>query len=100
MLVKRLKEHERAAHFRWGNYRGIIGPGWHVEIPLSDMIKVVDLHEAIPELTNTEIDEGEIRQIVRHLVLMYHTTPSNVSLRAVREDMVLSSKGVERPGLL
>ena len=64
------------------------------------MIKVVDLHEAIPELTNTEIDEGEIRQIVRHLVLMYHTTPSNVSLRAVREDMVLSSKGVERPGLL
>jgi regulator of protease activity HflC (stomatin/prohibitin superfamily) len=58
--IRILKEYQRAAIFRLGQFIGVDGPGIIVLIPMIDKAKVVDLNKWVPEwqqLSKTELDE-------------------------------------------
>lgn len=65
--IRILKEYERAAIFRLGQFVAISGPGLVYLIPVVDKAKVVNLKERVPDwqgLSKSELDER-----VRLLVL-------------------------------
>lgn len=58
--IKIIKEYERAAVFRLGQFVAVCGPGLICLIPIVDKAKVVDLNKRVPEwqgLSKSELDE-------------------------------------------
>lgn len=58
--IRILKESQRAAVFRLGQFVGVGGPGIVYLIPMVEKAKVVDLNKWVPEwreLSKTELDE-------------------------------------------
>ncbi len=68
--IRILKESQRAAIFRLGQFVGVGGPGIVFLIPIVEKVKVVDLNKWVPEwqaLSKTELDEK-----VKAVALSYH----------------------------
>ncbi len=68
--IRIVKESQRAAVFRPGQFVGVTGPGIIVLIPMVDKAKIVDLNKWIPEwqqLSSVELDER-----VKAVALSYH----------------------------
>jgi regulator of protease activity HflC (stomatin/prohibitin superfamily) len=58
--IRILKESQRAAIFRLGQFVAVTGPGIIFMMPIVEKSKVVDLNKLIPEwreLSKTELDE-------------------------------------------
>ncbi len=68
--IRVLKESQRAAIFRLGQFVGVSGPGIVFPLPIIEKVKVVDLNKSVPgwqELSKTELDER-----VKAVALSYH----------------------------
>ncbi len=58
--IKIIKEYQRAAVFRLGQFFGVRGPSVIFMIPVVDKIQIIDLNKWIPDwqrLSKTELDE-------------------------------------------
>jgi regulator of protease activity HflC (stomatin/prohibitin superfamily) len=58
--IRIIKEYERAAVFRLGQFIAVNGPGLIYLIPILDKAKVIDLNKGVPEwqgLSKSEVDE-------------------------------------------
>jgi regulator of protease activity HflC (stomatin/prohibitin superfamily) len=68
--IRIIKEYERAAILRLGQFIAVCGPGIIFLIPILDKVKVVDLNKWVPqwqELSKTELDET-----VKAVALSHH----------------------------
>ncbi len=68
--IRILRESQRAAVFRLGQFVGVAGPGIIFLIPMIDKANIVDLNKWIPEwqqLSSVELDER-----VKAVAFSYH----------------------------
>jgi regulator of protease activity HflC (stomatin/prohibitin superfamily) len=66
--IRILKESQRAAIFRLGQFVGVGGPGIVFLIPIIDKAKVVDLNKWVPEWR--QLSENELFERVKAVALL------------------------------
>jgi regulator of protease activity HflC (stomatin/prohibitin superfamily) len=68
--IRILKEYQRAAILRLGQFTGVCGPGIIFLIPVVDKVKVVDLNKWIPEWQ--ALSDTELAERVKEVALSQH----------------------------
>ena len=67
--IRILKESQRAAIFRLGQFVGVGGPGIVYLIPMVEKAKVVDLNKWVPEWR--ELSKAELEERVKAVALLH-----------------------------
>jgi len=69
-FIRIIKEYQRAAIFRLGQFIAVCGPGLICLIPIIDKVKVVELNKWSPEWQ--ELSKTELDARVKAVALSYH----------------------------
>jgi len=67
--IRIIRESQRAAIFRLGQFVGVGGPGIVFLIPIVDKVKMVDLNKSVPEWQ--QLSENELYERVKAVALLH-----------------------------
>jgi len=85
MCIKQINEYERAVMYTMGRYSGVKGPGWHLIIPIFQMIRKIDIRTKAVDVPKQESITKDNVSCKMNAVIYYKVDDANKALNQVED---------------
>jgi regulator of protease activity HflC (stomatin/prohibitin superfamily) len=83
MCLKQINQYERAVVYTTGKYTGILGPGWHLIVPIFQMIRKIDIRTKAVDVPKQESITKDNVSCKMNAVIYYKVVDANKALNEV-----------------
>jgi regulator of protease activity HflC (stomatin/prohibitin superfamily) len=83
LCLKQVNQYERAVIYTMGKFTGIIGPGWHLIVPIFQMIKKIDIRTKAVDVPKQESITKDNVSCKMNAVIYYKVVDANKALNEV-----------------